>query len=293
MLDFRIETFLCVCKYMNFTKASAALNITQPAVSQHIHYLEDEYSAKLFEYKNRKLSLTPAGEELYRAALTMKHDDRILAKRMKLAGQPVRKLSFGATLTVGEFLFPAKVASYLEANPRTDIRMTIRNTHELLEMIDSGAIDFAVIEGYFPMTEYGYRTYSLEPYAAVYKTGYQFKCGHTPNSIRDLLCEPLLIREEGSGTREILERYLAGTNLSLDDFEHTLEVDSIHVIKQLALAGCGITFLYQIAVKEELLDGRLELALLPGLDAKHEFSFVWRKDSIYKDEYDRLFELFS
>lgn len=101
MLDFRIETFLCVCKYMNFTKASAALNITQPAVSQHIHYLEDEYSAKLFEYKNRKLSLTPAGEELYRAALTMKHDDRILAKRMKLAGQPVRKLSFGATLTVG------------------------------------------------------------------------------------------------------------------------------------------------------------------------------------------------
>lgn len=293
MLDFRIETFLCVCKYMNFTKASAALNITQPAVSQHIHYLEEEYSAKLFEYKNRKLSLTPAGEELYRASLTMKHDDRILAKRMKLAGQPVRSLAFGATLTVGEFLFPRKVASYLENNPHTDIRMIIRNTHELLEMIDSGTIDFAVIEGYFPRSEYGYRTYSLEPYAAVCRKGYQFKCGHTPASVRDLLCEPLLIREDGSGTREILERYLAGSNLSLLDFDHTIEIDSIHVIKQLALAGSGITFLYQIAVKEELLDGRLELLLLPGLDTKHEFSFVWRKGSIYKEEYDRLFEVFS
>ncbi len=293
MLDFRIETFLCVCKYMNFTKAAVTLNITQPAVSQHIHYLEEEYEAKLFEYKNRKLSLTPAGEELFRAALTMQHDDRILSKRMKHAGRTKHTIAFGATLTVGEFMLAPKIASYLEVNPQADLRMVIRNTHELLEMIDNGLIDFAVIEGYFPRSEYGYRIYSQESYAALCKKNYTFKCGHKPASIQELLAETLLIREDGSGTREILERFLAGYNLSLSDFQHTVEINSLHVIKQLVLAGAGITFVYQIAAREELLDGRLERLMLPGLDTKHELSFVWRKNSIYKEEYDRLFEVFS
>lgn len=293
MLDFRIETFLCVCKYMNFTKAAVTLNITQPAVSQHIHYLEEEYEAKLFEYKNRKLSLTPAGEELFRAALTMQHDDRILSKRMKHAGHTKHTIAFGATLTVGEFMLAPRIATYLEANPQADLKMVIRNTHELLEMIDNGLIDFAVIEGYFPRSEYGYRIYSLESYAALCKKGYQFKCGHTPSTIQEMLAETLLIREDGSGTREILERFLAGYNLSLTDFRHTVEINSLHVIKQLVLAGSGITFVYQIAARKELLDGSLEMILLPGLDTKHELSFVWRKNSIYKEEYDRLFEVFS
>lgn len=293
MLDFRIETFLCVCKYMNFTKAAVTLNITQPAVSQHIHYLEEEYAAKLFEYKNRKLSLTPAGEELFRAAQTMQHDDRILSKRMKHAGRGERTIAFGATLTVGEFMLAPRIAAYMEANPHADLKMVIRNTHELLDMIDNGLIDFAMIEGYFPRAEYGYRIYSLESYAALCKKGYPFKCGHAPSTIQELLAETLLIREDGSGTREILERFLAGCNLSLTDFQHTVEINSLHVIKQLVLAGSGITFVYQIAARDELLDGSLEMIPLPGLDTKHELSFVWRKNSIYKDEYDRLFESFS
>lgn len=293
MLDFRIETFLCVCKYMNFTKAAVTLNITQPAVSQHIHYLEEEYEAKLFEYKNRKLSLTPAGEELFRASQTMQHDDRILARRMKHVGRAKRTISFGATLTVGEFMLTPRIAAYLEANPQADLKMVIRNTHELLEMIDNGLIDFAMIEGYFPRSEYGYRIYSREAYAALCKKGYPFKCGHTPAAIQELLAETLLIREEGSGTREILERFLAGCNLSLTDFRHTVEINSLHVIKQLVLAGSGITFVYQIAARDELLDGSLEMIPLPGLDNQHELSFVWRKNSIYKEEYDRLFEIFS
>ena len=68
MLDFRAETFLAVCKYMNFTHAADALNLTQPAVSQHIKYLENRYHAPLFLRENKKLTLTPAGEIL-RSAL--------------------------------------------------------------------------------------------------------------------------------------------------------------------------------------------------------------------------------
>ena len=76
MLDFRMETFLAVCQCMNFTRASEQLNITQPAVSQHIRFLEKHYNTKLFRYEGKKLMLTGAGEILRNASLTMKHDER-------------------------------------------------------------------------------------------------------------------------------------------------------------------------------------------------------------------------
>ena len=75
MLDFRIDTFLSVCRHMSYTKAAEELHITQPAVSQHIHCLEMDYHAKLFRYAGKKLSLTDAGSLLLNTAITMKHDD--------------------------------------------------------------------------------------------------------------------------------------------------------------------------------------------------------------------------
>lgn len=80
MLDFRIDTFLAVCKYMNFTKASQYLNITQPAVSGHIRYLEEYYDVKLFMYIGKKMQLTKAGKILLDVATTLKHDDIFLKK---------------------------------------------------------------------------------------------------------------------------------------------------------------------------------------------------------------------
>ncbi len=81
MLDFRMETFLTVCKYMNFTHAAEALGLTQPAVSQHIQYLEKKYEAPLFIRDKKKLSLTPAGRMLHSALVTMRNDENTLKKR--------------------------------------------------------------------------------------------------------------------------------------------------------------------------------------------------------------------
>ena len=83
MLDFRMETFLKVCEYMNFTHAAHDLNLTQPAVSQHIKYLEKEYDAPLFVRDKKKLALTPAGEILRSALETMRNDENTMKIRMK------------------------------------------------------------------------------------------------------------------------------------------------------------------------------------------------------------------
>ena len=127
MLDFRMETFLTVCQFMNFTRASEKLNITQPAVSQHIRFLEEHYHAKLFRYEGRKLKLTEAGEILRNASLTMMHDEQSMQNRM-IAGESSEELYFGATRTIGDVLMGKILKKYMDQYPDARIRMIVENT---------------------------------------------------------------------------------------------------------------------------------------------------------------------
>lgn len=149
MLDFRVETFLAVCRHMNFTKAARELSITQPAVSHHIRYLEQAYGAALFRHNGKRLQLTEAGEILRRTLLTMKHDEQHLQKRMQQAATGTRDYSFGATLSVAEFMLNEALGRFLHLHPDSRIRMQVADTKVLLSKLDSGELDFAVVEGFF------------------------------------------------------------------------------------------------------------------------------------------------
>src|SRR5699024_2069547 len=166
MLDFRMETFLAVCQCMNFTRASEQLNITQPAVSQHIRFLEKHYNTKLFRYEGKKLMLTGAGEILRNASLTMKHDEISMQSEMQKLEEGT-EIRFGATRTVGDMLMGNILEKYLREYPDADIHMVVENTQELLKRLDDGRIDFALVEGFFKKSEYDYQRYSEENYIAV------------------------------------------------------------------------------------------------------------------------------
>ena len=291
MLDFRVDSFLAVCKYMNFTKASEELNITQPAVSQHIHHLEQEYQTKLFEYKGKKLFLTPTGKLLLNAATTMKHDEIFLRKNMLQQEGETRHMVLGATLTIGEFMMPQLLSQYLQKYPTISVDLQIANTHQLLKKIDNGEIDFALVEGYFEKRDYDSLMFSKEPYIAV--CGKDNPQSDKKQSLEQLLNEKLVLREQGSGTREILERYLESKNFSLKDFKLMLETNNIQAIKHFVMEGKGITFLYQITVQKELQQGKLKQVYLPDFPLSHEFNFIWRKNSIFTEYYQGIFQEFQ
>ena len=122
MLDFRMETFLKVCEYMNFTHAAHDLNLTQPAVSQHIKYLEKEYDAPLFARDKKKLTLTPAGEILRSALETMRNDENTMKIRMKESLCEKKILTFGVTMTIGEYAIVPSLSAFIKKHPDTDIR---------------------------------------------------------------------------------------------------------------------------------------------------------------------------
>ena len=294
MLDFRMDTFLAVCRCMNFTKAAEELNITQPAVSHHIHYLEEHYQVKLFEYSGKKIGLTEAGKMLLSAATTMQHDELHLKQALKMSDGGGRRLVFGATMTVGEYVLPEALMRLMDAQPDISVKMVVADTQDLLRSLDEGEIEFAVVEGFFQKKEYDFLVYDRGKFVIVASPEYQF---HSEGKviegkvIEDLTQERFFIREPGSGTRYVFERYLEGKNLLIHDFEDLMEISNIGAIKSLVADGRGITFLYEAAVKKELEDGRLRRVALEDFELSHDFTFIWRKDSIYSEYYRELYRL--
>lgn len=287
MLDFRIDTFITVCKHMNFTRAAEELHITQPAVSQHIRFLEEAYGTRLFTYQGKKMSLTPGGALLLGAVTTMKHDTIYLKDKLLELQKNQKTLRFGATLTIGGFAMPGSIAAYLRGHPETLLRMTVSNTADLLRKLDRGEIDFALVEGFFTKSDYDSLTYSSEPYIAVCGPDRSFS--QTPQPLEALFSQRLILREPGSGTREVLEKYLSMRSLSIQDFPCRMEISDINAIKTLVRMSCGITFLYEVSVKEELEAGLLKKIPLENFQVAHDFTYIWRRNSIFSEAYHDLF----
>lgn len=283
MLDFRIETFLTVCDCMNYTKAAELLNITQPAVSQHIRYLEEEYQTRFFLKKGKRMELTESGELLKQTALSMQHDVLHLKKEISQREGKRKKLCFGVTLTIGEHIVPVRLPGLIKRYPGLSVEMRVENTTELLQRLNQGELEFVIVEGNFAKQEYAYELYKKEAFVAVCAADHQFTA--KPDSLEQLLPETLIIREEGSGNREILERILQGKNLSLADFASCIEVNDIQTIKELIKRDAGIGFLYRSAVQEEIDRGSIREISLSDFQILHDMAFIWMKDSVFGDYY--------
>lgn len=287
MFDYRLETFICVCKHLNYTKASEELNITQPAVSQHIHSLEENYKVKLFTYDKKRLQLTQEGMLLLNAATTMKHDDIQLREKLLQVKNYKNELTFGSTFSVCEYILPQHINNYLVNNPDTNVKMIVANTKQLIERINLGEIDFALIEGNFSKSEFDSLLYSKENYIAVCGNDYKFKNNVT--SFEDLIDEKIILREEGSGTRDIINKFAQEKNIEIDDFVNYIEIGNINTIKYLVKHNLGISFLYEATVIEELKNHELKKIDLKDFNITHDITFIWRKNSIFKEHYIALY----
>lgn len=294
MIDNRIYTFLDVCRTLNYTRTAENLHITQPAVTQQIHYLEEVYGVRLFEIKGKKLFLTRQGELLRQMASAMCVDEYQIRRELKDSLMEKRTIRFGATLTVGEFVVPVVLPEYLKDFPETDISVTVQNTEVLLQMLENGEIEFAVIEGRFDKSAYAYHRISQEKYIGVCgKTFYRKHVAKQSIPMEEIFKERLVIREKGSGTRGILEQFLKEHNQSLDKFAATLEVSNMGAIRKLVMSDCGISFLYKAVVEEELKTEKLYEIPIEDFQIRREFNFVYLKNSIFSQKYDTISRYFE
>ena len=284
MLDMRIVTFLAVCRNMSFTRAAGELCITQPAVSQHIRSLEEYYGVKLFRYTGKKLYLTGSGEYLRRSFETIRNDADRVRERIGRAGvRPALKL--GATMSIGGFYLPARLGRYLAAHPDVDLSLTIQDTKDLLRLLEGGEVELAFCEGYFNKAEHENRLIRRERIECFCGREYPLP---DAVSIEELFAHRILLREEGSGTREVFERMLRARGYEIGSFPNRCQVNDPHTILQLLLAGAGISFLYRTVGEALAESGRLRTVRVADFGMEHEFNAVWNKSSLFSPEYGAI-----
>ena len=146
MLDYRVYTFLTLYDEMNYRKTAQKLNMTQPGVTQHIHYLEKYYGVKLFEYDGRTLSKTKNAERLKRYFDSSKAEEMDI--RESFLSSDTVNITVGATKTIGEFVIVPQIRNYLK-NGSHRLELIIDNTEILLQKLENSEIDFALVEGVF------------------------------------------------------------------------------------------------------------------------------------------------
>ena len=269
MLDYRIDTFLTLCECMNYRKTAEILHISQPAVTHQIHYLENQYGQKLFEYENRRLVKTEAAAVLEKYARAAKLQEKDL--REKLENNPIHSLRIGATKTIGDYYLKGHIRRYL-TSPDNALTLLVDNTERLLRLLEENALDFAVVEGFFDKTRFDNILLRREPFVGICRRDHPFAGREV--TMDELLQETIIHREDGSGTRAILEQELRGYNESLQRFQRRICISSFNVILDLVKQGFGVSFVYNI-----LADSDPELAKfsIRGESVVREFNIVYLK----------------
>lgn len=282
MVDYRIDTFLTLCEHMNYRKTAQLLHITQPAVTQQIHFLEREYGCKLFSYQNHQLTKTEAAVTLEQYARASVKQDRLL--REKLARGSVRELKIGATKTIGDYFLKDHIHRYLSQKENA-LTLIVDNTEHLLGLLEENKLDFAVVEGFFDKKRFDSILLRREPFVGICRKDHPFAGREV--TIDELLRETIIHREDGSGTRAILEQELSGYNESLQRFRRHICISSFNLILDLVKQGFGISFVYNI-----LADSDPDIAkfALQGESVVREFNIVYLKYADLSEKIGWFFE---
>ncbi len=270
----QLQIFEAVARLLNFSRASEELHLTQPAVSMQIKQLEDVIGIPLFEQMGKRIFLTQAGEELYQHA-------RIIARQMKDAQEAIESLREGvsgrldiAIISTAKYFAPTLLTRFCELYPAVQLKLSVSNREGIVHQLMQNEVDLVIMGQ--PPEEMGVVT---EPFAR--NAHVIVAPPHHPLTLQKHLTlarvaeEPFLMREKGSGTRQLLERFLHSHGLEV---KPRMEMSSNETIKQATIAGMGIAFLSEHTVTLELETQRLVILPVPGLPIVRDWHLVHHRE---------------
>lgn len=274
MLDYRLEVFRAVAEKLNFTRAAAALHISQPAVTRHVRLLEEHYGAPLFLRGPAGIALTDAGRRLLDHArqvdaLTREMEARLRSRQPVLAG-PLR---LAASTTIAQYLLPAKLAAFHKQHPEVTLTLRAGNTEEVIGALLAGRADLGLIEGESGRRELRAEAFFQDEILCVAAPGHPL-AGRARVSMDDLRGERLILREPGSGTRRVVERALQKAGLPPRRLAVAFEIQDSEAIKGLVAHQAGIGFLSRLAMRHELAHGLLAALPVKGLRITRPLYFL-------------------
>ena len=251
-MDYRDNVFLSVAEHLSFSKAAEALHISQPAVSRHIKELEQRYDASLFERKGNRIYLTGAGEKVYHAFKEIAQHYRNLDFEMgELHNAQAGEIRVGASSTIAQYVIPRVMASFHKRYPHIRLHLMNGNSFEMEQLLLDNRIDLALVENLSSQAGIRYRDFLHDELIVVTGKSSLYAERATIEK-EDLLQIPLVLREEGSGTLEVIRQYFAQQKILFEDLNTPIHLGSTESIKNFLLDFNGLAIVSEKAVRNEL-----------------------------------------
>lgn len=252
MADRRLQVFYTVARQLSFTKAAEQLFMTQPAVTFQVKQLEEHFNARLFERSHGKIALTPTGR------LVMEYAEKILglSEEMEtrvgeLTGTMSGPLLLGASTTIAEFMLPHVLGEFKARHPQVQTHMTVGNSETIENRVADYSLDIGLIESPSHLPSLHTEVCCDDELVMICAPGHRLaqERGVTPQQI---MIEPYVSRETGSGTREFADNYLRKSGISPDDLNVVMELGSPEAIKGVVETGIGVSIVSRATIVKEL-----------------------------------------
>lgn len=272
-----MQIFVTVAETKSMSETARSLYMTQPAVSQTILELEEELQVKLFDRLRRKLILTEPGDIFFTySKRTLQLIEEARKTIQDFREMTTGRLSIGTSTTVGTYLLPGIISSFRNVHPEADVCFTINNTRIIEELILNHELNIGIVEGITSSAELVKETFVDDELILICSPDHHWvQNGKKSISLADIEKEPLIMREEGSGTRDVVEDGFAQQDVSIQP-NHVL--NNGEAIKRMVEENVGVSFLSRVAVQEELAEGKLVEIGVEGMRFQRTFNIIYHRD---------------
>lgn len=268
-----MKIFVTVCELNSITKAAEKLYISQPAVSFVIKELEDYYNIKLFDRISKRLYLTDAGKNFLDYATHIVSLFEEMESKVRDLNK-MGKLRIGSSITIGTNFMPVYVNNFKALYPQTEVHVTIDSSDIIEKKILQNELDFALIEGIVHTKSIICETYMDDELVIICSSDHSF-CKSETVTLEQFISVPFLLREKGSGTRELFDNALASLGYSvIPTWESTSTLALINAV----INGLGISVLPNMLVEESLNDGNIATVQVDGLKFSRKFNIIYHKN---------------
>jgi len=263
-----------VTRQQSFSKAAKLLHMSQPAVSTQVKNLEEYYQGQLLTRTPQGVTLTKAGEVFYNyAQKILDLQDEMEQQIESVFQHENNQVVIGASTTIGNVALPCSIYLFKEQFPEVELCLNIANAEEVLNMVMTDVVDIGVVEG--DPESSALKSLQVASDELVLIVPPQHPAEGDIISLQDFLKQPLIMREDGSGTRKILAAALARHGYSVNQLNVITEMKNIYAIKSAVEAGLGGSVMPLLAVRKEAYTGTLKVLRIKDMDMPLIFNIIY------------------
>ncbi|CAM4275660.1 MAG: selenium metabolism-associated LysR family transcriptional regulator [Paenibacillus macerans] len=276
----QLHIFYTVAERGSFSAAAQALHMTQPAVTMQIQALEDYFGCKLLVRSTKKIELTEAGQTLLPFARKSVEMIRETEQAMsRYTSMLEGRLQLGASLTIGEYVLPRLLGPFGQRYPHISIVMKVMNTTQIIEEIVGHQLNFGLVEAPVQHPDMVSEPVMEDELKLIVPAGHPLS-GKKTATLEEVVSYPFVLREKGSGTRQVMEAEFKRRGVEMSRVQTVMELGSTGAVKSAVEAGIGITIISPSSVKHEQALGLMEALDIDGVSFKRKFYSIHLKSTL-------------